>query len=350
MLTGLSEFIQMFLRDRGLEIDDINISRLKGDGSTRIFWKLTPYNHGKGYITMENPPLDELLNRENLAYLMIGKHLRKKGIPIPEIYCYDLEHGWFIMEYMGHSLQEYISEINDPVPIYKKVIEELVKLQVCGAKDFKPEWCCQTERYDRTVMRKYESDYFRDAFLCNFLEQKKKWPELDSPFNHLAEIASKMDSCYFLHRDFQSRNIMILDGDIGIIDWQDGRLGPPGYDLASLLIDPYSSLSSRRKDELFNYYLLIIKGYDDKWSDSFKRYFPYLAIQRNLQIIGAFSFLTLIKNKRYFSDYIPKALQTLQELLIRVNDTSLSPLKDLIEDVVHNRSRLQAALGERALQ
>ena len=339
MPTGLSEFIHIFLRERGLEIDDININRLKGDGSTRIFWKLTPYNHGTGYITMENPPLDELLSRENFAYLMIGKHLRKKGIPMPEIHRYDLDHGWFIMEDMGQSLQEYISEISDPLPVYKKVIEELIKLQVCGAEDFKPEWCCQTERYDLTVMRKYESDYFRDAFLCNFLGLKKKWPELDSPFNHLAETASKMDSRYFLHRDFQSRNIMILDGDIGIIDWQDGRLGPPGYDLASLLIDPYSSLSSRRKNELFNYYLSIIKGYDGKWRDSFKRYFPYLAIQRNLQILGAFSFLTLIKNKHYFSDYIPKALQTLHELLISVNDPFLSPLNDLIDDILsHNNS------------
>ncbi|MCP4567900.1 MAG: phosphotransferase, partial [FCB group bacterium] len=192
--------------------------------------------------------------------LMIGRHLRKKGIPVPEIHQYDLEHGWFIMEDMGKtSLQERVSLEKNPLPIYENVLNHLFLLQTKGAEDFDPSWCCQTERYDSIVMRQYESAYFREAFLHLYLGLKRDWPELEAPFCYLADKASDADNNFFLHRDFQSRNIMFSDDNIGIIDWQGGRIGPLGYDLASLLIDPYTELSVEIREDLYEMYLLRIK-------------------------------------------------------------------------------------------
>ena len=334
MLPELKKFILSFLKDHGVDSEGVKLEQLRGDGSKRVFWRITSLVPGPCFIAMANPPNDDASRRENFAYLMIGKHLHQKGVPVPDIYTHDLKHGWFVMEDMGSTnLQDMVSSHKEHLPIYKKLLEHLLRLQIAGTNNFDPAWCNQTERYDRRVMIKYEANYFRDAFLCLYLGRKSEWPELEVPFNHLAETASKADSNFLLHRDFQSRNIMISEGKIGIIDWQGARLGPLGYDLASLLIDPYINLSHQNKNAIFEQYLLLIKEHNSAWIDPFKRYYPYLAIQRNLQILGAFSYLTKVIKKPYFETYIPAALRTLNDLLHEVNDPELAPLRDLLKDL-----------------
>jgi aminoglycoside/choline kinase family phosphotransferase len=327
----LRELIAAFLKDIGLATKKVRFHSLPSDGSKRLFWRIFPSKTGTSFIVMENVPADDFARRENLAYLMIGKHLFQKGLPIPEIHRFDLGNGWFILQDMGdRSLQEAAKLQQNRIPIYEKVIELLFRVQTEGSGDFKTEWCCQTEKYDRSVMRHYESDYFRDSFLCNYLGLKKDWPELEEPFNHLAEIASRADSHFFLHRDFQSRNILLSNDKIGILDWQGGRLGPLPYDLASILIDPYTELSAQERDQLYQYYLVLLGGYQSKLVDPFKKYFPYLAIQRNLQILGAFSYLSKVQRKSFFEHYISPALKSLHGLLDERKDPRLSVLTDVL--------------------
>jgi len=335
MDDDIKNFVLVFLKDRGLTTEQLQFLPLQGDGSKRLFRRISFSSSTPGLIAMANPPTDPAAVRENLAYLMIGKHLYQKGIPVPRIYKSDLERGLFLMEDLGPtSLQDLVSSIQDPVPVYEKVLEHLVRLQTKGAVGFDTKWCCQTERYDQTVMRRYEADYFRDAFLCNYLGLKGEWSQLDGPFDYLAETASGADNRFLLHRDFQSRNIMILEGNTGFIDWQGARMGPLGYDLASLLIDPYTELLPDQRDGVYENYLLLIREYDAGLIDDFRTYYPYLAIQRNLQILGAFSFLTKTMNKTYFEAYIPSALKTLHDLLGQLNDPRLSLLGDLVKDLL----------------
>jgi aminoglycoside/choline kinase family phosphotransferase len=334
MNQNIKKFILGFLRTRGDTAEDWAFESLQGDGSKRIFWRVTGPRPGLRYIAMVNPPCDHTAMLENRAYLMIGNHLRRKGVSVPEIYHCDLEQGWFILEDLGKTnLQDLASSSDNPLPLYEKVLENLFRLQMDGAKGFDPSWCSQTEVYNRTVMRTYESDYFRAAFLCGYLGLKEEWPELEPSFDYLAERASRADNRFFLHRDFQSRNIMISSGHIGIIDWQGGRLGPLGYDLASLLIDPYTGLSNRQREHLYEHYLLFVKGVNARWAAPFEKCYPYLAIQRNLQILGAFSFLTKVMRKEYFEAYMPAALRSLCDLLHQVNDHELSSLQGLIDDL-----------------
>lgn len=334
MNPDLKNAIVEFLKQRDQATEDLSFERLPGDGSRRIFWRITSQRSDIPFIAMANPPADDAARRENLAYLMIGRHLRSKGAPLPEIHRHDLKKGWFIMEDMGHmNLQDLVSSGEDPLPAYEKVLHHLFRLQTKGANDFDPKWCCQTERYDRTVMLTYEADYFKDAFLCHYLGLKEEWPELEAAFSHLAEKASRAGCGFFLHRDFQSRNIMLFKGNVGIIDWQGGRLGPLGYDLASLIIDPYTGLTRGQKIEVYRRYLALIKEHNPAWVESFERYYPYLAIQRNLQILGAFSYLTMVMNKTYFEAYIPEALRTLDGLLYHVRDQEISRLRDLVAGV-----------------
>jgi len=330
----LNQFVRAFLNGRGLSTEDLSCNMLAGDGSIRLFSRIMSSYKGLSFIIMENKPATDYLKKENLAYLMIGKHLFGKGLPVPEIHACDLANGWFIMEDMGDiKLQDEVSRLDDSRPLLENIIDLLFRIQFEGINGFNPEWCCQTERYDHLVMQRYESDYFRKAFLSDYLEIKKDWPELDGPFNHLCEMASMAECDRFLHRDFQSRNIMIHNNRIGILDWQGGRIGPSAYDLASFLLDPYMNLPQEEKRHLYIQYISLLRDFDASLTVSFERYFPYLAIQRNLQILGAFSYLTKVLGKIYFKEYIPPALKSLDLLLDELMDPKLSSLTSIVHNV-----------------
>jgi aminoglycoside/choline kinase family phosphotransferase len=330
----LREFAKAFVKAFGFPTVNLRFEPLQGDGSQRRFWRVAAAEDGESYIAMENPPSDEDSRRENLAYLMIGKHLFDKGLPIPQIHRYDLEQGWFILQDCGdRNLQDVARHSRDRIPVYERVVEILFRLQIEGSQGFEPSWCCQTSRYDQRVMRVYEANYFRDAFLRRYLGLKADWPELEAPFEHLIETASAADDRYYLHRDFQSRNIMVSDDGIGVIDWQGGRLGPLAYDLASLLIDPYTALSDEERNRVFECYLRLVQSRDRNAAELLGSHYPYLAIQRNLQILGAFSFLTRVRGKIYFEAYIPPALDSLRRLLDELQDPKLSPLLRLVRSL-----------------
>lgn len=327
-------FIIEFLKKKNLSSKGYKNNPIPADGSSRIFHRLVIPESEHTFIILENTPLNKYIERENNAYLLIGKHLFDKGLPVPKIYNYDMKNGWFILEDLGtRNLQEEISQLKEPIILYEKIMDVLFRLQIDGTRGFDPNWCCQSKYYDMNIMRRYESDYFKDSFLKGYLGLNKSWIELEEPFDYLALMASKAKNNYFLHRDFQSRNIIIANDQIGILDWQGGRLGPLGYDLASLMIDPYPGNTLNEKEKIYQIYQQLLKEHKPELVEDFKTYFPYLALQRNLQILGAFSFLTKVQKKPFFSSYISPALKSLRELLTKMEDQELTPLKVLVDKI-----------------
>ena len=332
--SEMMQFIQDFLREMGIPDKGLQCLPLAGDGSQRSFWRIHSTEPGETYVAMENAPDDAFSKKENHAYLMIGGHLFKRGVPIPMILGADLEKGWFVLEDMGdRSLQDSLDLSGDRLALYRKAARALIEMQTRGSDGFERNWTCQTETYDRLVMRRYESDYFLESFICNYLGIEQDRSVLKGAFDHLADTASEAGSRFFLHRDFQSRNIMVRKQGLGILDWQGARLGPLAYDLASLLIDPYVDLSGDEQHQIYRYYLEVLRKTLPEEERSFEKYYPYLALQRNLQILGAFSFLTRSRGKTYFEAYIPGAAHTLRGLLKDLNDPGLSPLKDLSDSL-----------------
>ena len=271
----LEKKLKIFFKKACPAETDVLFEPLAGDGSLRAFWRVRGKISSETFVVMSNPPSDKDRLRENRAYLMIGKHLRRKGALLPEIYDWDLDTGFFVMEDLGNrSLQDVAALETDPVPVYDRVVEKLIRFQIDGVQHFDPEWCCQTQRYDRTVMRRYESDYFRKAFLEGYLGICKPLAELEKAFDFLAEKAGAADAQFLMHRDFQSRNIMVPDEKIGFIDWQGSRLGPLAYDLASLLIDPYTDLTGPQKQQIYDHYVEELKEEKSKMGGFFRKELP----------------------------------------------------------------------------
>ena len=328
--TFPSEDLIRFVKGHLLE-DDLSWEEIAGDGSPRLFCRVTG-KKGKSWVVMvhERPSTDQRGVTENDSFLYIARHLREKGVPVPEVYHHDMTQGWFIIEDLGdRHLQTEIMSIKGNrrrlIETYQKVIDLLIFIQVEGRAGFD---LAQTHNapYDQRFMLAWESGYFHFAFLVGYLGLKVPDEELSDELEDLAQRAAKARNKYFLHRDFQSRNIMVKDREFGILDFQGARLGPLQYDLASLLLDPYVELEERVQEELLAYYLRRIQERIDLDPQEFLEMYPFVALHRNMQILGAFAFLSQGMGKEYFREYIPPAVKCLRALL---GDQLFAPYKTL---------------------
>lgn len=132
-------------------------------------------------------------------------------------------------------------------------------------------------------------------------------------FSALAERAAACQPQVFLHRDFQSHNILIKGGKIWIVDFQGGRLGPPGYDLAALLIDPFVNLSTSEQSLLLDDYAALVEGRGGIKASAFYQDYEYLALHRHFQILGAFAWLAKVKGRQEYSRILPHGLNMLKK-------------------------------------
>jgi N-acetylmuramate 1-kinase len=264
----------------------------------------------------------------------IGLHLLAGGVPVPAIYGWDQKSGMILFEDLGDvRLHDLIS---DPVEKlqrwYRPIIERLIHMQGAGVKGFDSSWCWDTPRYDQELMVERESKYFLRSFWQDGLGRAV--PDgIDAEFREIALLAAGGQDV-FLHRDFQSRNIMIKDGLPRFIDYQGGRLGPAGYDLASLLIDPYAGLPLEFQEEMLSLYLDLSALRQSADGKAFRCQYAFLALQRNLQIIGAFSFLSRMREKVFFSGYILPSLRMLQERLGQSSFVSFPVLRRMADTAV----------------
>ena len=194
-------------------------------------------------------------------------------------------------------------------------LDLLLEMQLRGAVGFDPTWCWDTGNYDRNLMLTRESGYFWES-CCRDLLELDKPDGLDEEFRSLAELAGREPGGFFLHRDFQSRNLLVQEGRLRVLDFQGGRLGPLGYDLASLLNDPYVCLPEADKDELFEYYRQNLVEVRPDLAAEFAEGYLWLALQRNMQILGAFAFLSRVKGKTFFQAFLRPAAENLERLLL----------------------------------
>lgn len=327
--TFPSEDLIRFVRGY-LTQDDLLWEEIAGDGSDRRFFRVTAQKGSWVVMVHEHPPKDQRGVTENDSFLYIAQHLREKGVPVPEVYHHDMAREWFLMEDLGdrHLQTEVMSIKGDRgqlIETYQKVIDLLILIQVEGREGFD---LSQTHNapYDQGFMMAWESGYFHFAFLVGYLGLKVPDEKLSDELEDLSQRAAKARSEYFLYRDFQSRNIMVKDRELGFLDFQGARFGPLQYDLASLLLDPYVELEGGVQEELLAYYVGRIQDRIPLDPKEFLGLYPFVALHRNLQILGAFAFLSQARGRGFFRQYIHPAVESLRALL---GDQLFAPYKQL---------------------
>jgi aminoglycoside/choline kinase family phosphotransferase len=184
-------------------------------------------------------------------------------------------------------------------------------MAIDGSHAFNLQWTYQSTHYDEELIIEKECRYFIEVFVSSYLGRRERFDDYLEEFQKLARLAIQYGQMGFMHRDLQSRNIMINGDRICFIDFQGGRMGPLQYDLAALLIDPYVNLDNTLQDELFDYAVAAIAKRIHIDPATFQKGFIYCRLTRNLQMLGAFGFLSQVKGKKQFEAFIPVAVQTL---------------------------------------
>ncbi len=266
-------------------------------------------------------------DKENNAFVYCSEHFKAQGLPVPELYVSDLANQVYLQEDLGdQSLYGLIHQLrptpqgNFPkelVAIYQKCIDKLIDLQVDGASGFDFGQCYPRSAFDKQSMM-WDLNYFKYYFakLANieFDEQA-----LEDDFHRFADYLLSIPTQYFMHRDFQSRNIMLKEEEVFFIDYQGGRKGPLQYDLASLLFQAKANIPYDIRAELLNYYheQLSHKGIEIE-TQNFKDNYYGIVYIRTMQVLGAYGFRGLYERKAHFIQSIPYALNNLEWLLQNV--------------------------------
>ena len=232
----------------------ISINKLPASGSPREYYRVTGTKSSAiGAINLDR--------EENEAFIEFSRHFRSMGLAVPEIYLIDLENNAYLQEDLGDiTLFDHLFELRDNgdfpealTEVYKKVLTELQKFQVLGAKDLDYSVCYPRSSFDRQSMQ-WDLSYFKYYFLklagIPFNEQL-----LENDFSTLIDFLLAQDAEYFLYRDFQSRNVMLRDGKPCFIDYQGGRKGALQYDVASLLYDSKADIPPEVREELLEHYI-----------------------------------------------------------------------------------------------
>ena len=312
-----------------LEVADVKIRPIEKGGSDRKFYRIRCSQDQTLILVKYN-----LEREENRHYVEIAKFLEAHGIRAPKIYFHDAVEGLIWIEDLGeHDLYGYRQESwLVRRAFYESALDEIIKLHRL------PESVCEEMKehlpaeFDAALYR-WEQRYFFNNCLGRYFnvgESKRK--EL-AALPSLREIAKRLASLprVLVHRDFQSQNVIIQNGQANLIDFQGMRPGLAEYDLASLLFDPYVELSVAERSELIGYYRQKQTdnghGADDQFDDTLQ----LCAMQRMMQALGAYGFLGLVRGHEHFLRYIPRAMLSLRGIVGKIED--LKPLASLLADL-----------------
>src|SRR5438552_5441197 len=281
------------------------------------------------------------VREENVAFLEFSKHFRRHGLPVPEIYAEDLSHGAYLEEDLGDTtLFEFLSNNRageniapQVVEAYRKVVAVLPRFQIEAGRDLNYRVCYPRASFDRQSIA-WDLNYFKYYFLrlagISFNEQA-----LANAFARLTKFLLSASHDYFLCRDFQSRNVMLRDGEPFFLDYQGGRKGALQYDIASLLYDAKADLPPELRQHLLDHYLEVLSTFVNLRRDEFMRaYYAYVYV-RIIQAMGAYGFRGFYERKPHFLQSVPYALKNIRWLLHNVElPIALPTLLDAFRNMI----------------
>ncbi len=288
---------------------------------------------------------------ENEAFLAFSKHFYDLGLNVPEVFVVNEEKTCYLQSDFGDDnlfahVQKALIASSGPstgsgtlatysenvIELYKKALSHLVKLQVLGHQGLDYSKAYPTERFDRQAIID-DLNYFKYYFVKPHEEIDFNETRLGKDFEAFADFVSQAPCDFFMYRDFQSRNIMVKDGELYFIDFQGGRKGPLNYDVVSLLYQVKAQIPQATRDELVDYYKAELSQYINPEAVKFDTYQPYFVYLRLMQVLGAYGFRGLIQKKSHFIESIPYALREIEALSKAVPLTKYPELQNVINQL-----------------
>lgn len=324
---------KLFKNYFGAEPEKINA--LPHSGSNRRYFRLSTHQFSAIGAYHDN-------SKENIAFIHFTEHFLQYRINVPEIYAKNINQNIYLIQDLGDiQLLNWLTEIrvNQTFPkeaqvVYKKVIQELVKIQIVAGRTFDYSYCYPYQAFHKESIL-FDLNYFKQYFVD---AQKLKYPntKLQNDFEHLSNFLLSDIDAYFMYRDFQARNIMLVDNKPYFIDYQGGRKGALQYDLASLLFQAKANIPNEDRNQLVNYYLNIARLFIPIHEEEFMEKFHAYALIRVLQTLGAYGLRGIIEKKQHFIESISYAIKNL-EFLIQKNEIleQLNTLKDIIQQIIN---------------
>ena len=288
------------------------ITELPSSGSNRRYFRLTGTQN---LIGVYGTSIEE-----NNAFLYMAAHFRKKGLPVPEVYCVSADKTCYLQEDLGDTLLFNAIEKGRTTSVFSEEEKELLRktirllpaIQFAGADGFDFSHCYpQPEFNQRSIL--WDLNYFKYCFLkatgLEFQEDK-----LEDDFQKMSDVLLRSSSATFMYRDFQSRNVMIKDDKPWFIDFQGGRKGPFFYDVASFLWQAKAQYPDTLK-KLLEEYIDALCKYKPVDREYFFSQLHHFVLFRTLQVLGAYGFRGYFEKKPHFIQSVPYAIENLRQLL-----------------------------------
>lgn len=309
IMTELETLFQQYTHEKPLSITELSAS-----GSNRRYFRLAGENIS--LIGVEGTSVDE-----NLAFIEIANNFYKQGLPVPRVLSRTPDNRFYIQDDLGDTLLfDAVAEgrktgvfCEPEKELLRKTMRKLPAVQVLGAQGLDFSVCYpQPEFNERSIL--WDLNYFKYCFLkatgLDFQENL-----LEDDFSKLSEILMHSRTNTFMYRDFQSRNVMIKDGEPYFIDFQGGRRGPIYYDVASFLWQAKAQYNAELREDLLQIYMDALKRLMPVDEVEFKEQLKHFVLFRTLQVLGAYGFRGYFEKKPHFLQSIPFAIENLRALL-----------------------------------
>lgn len=337
----VSKFLQEYLH---LPVQGITVTKLHGDASYRTYFR-AELKDGRSFIIIKLPEgmqsaSEEITNLQekpaDLPFLEIARYLKSRGLPVPEVFHVEKETGILLLEDLGDETLERRLQRSSPEERdrwYRKAIDLLVQFQT---KTGTGGGCIAHRRsFDETLLN-WEFEHFLEYGVEARLKIKIPAGDRNEIRQEMHQISAGLVNCpqLLVHRDYQSRNLMIRGNELTILDFQDALIGPLTYDLAALLRDSYVRLPPETVEGLTSHYLKVREEKTGERIDPtfFRRIFDWTTVQRKLKDAGRFVYIEQVKKNPAFLKFIPTSLAYAREALER--QPELQKLFELLKNYV----------------
>jgi N-acetylmuramate 1-kinase len=324
----------------GRPVTHVGFSPLQGDASTRQYYRLSmKYREGSSepqtliLMQLEAPNV-----RGETDFIRVLKFLKGIHLPVPELFHFDAKRGLLLLQDCGDVTLETHLRSADPATLkswYVKAVHLLADMQMEATQAIDTDSPAYHLKFDVEKLM-WEMDFMLEHFIEGTRQNKLKAParkEIRKQLTALCALLAGQPPC-FTHRDYHSRNLMVHNDGLVLLDFQDARMGPSQYDLASLLRDSYLPLPDALVWELVDIFIQKRQERESRTIDreEFIRVFDLMSIQRNLKAIGTFAYQKKTKNNDRYMRYIAPTLEYVRQAFAR--RTELKSLHSVLSETI----------------